>query len=214
MRLLLASVYALLALVLIDAGCASGVGDDPARDDEARQRAEAVFRESFTHGNRQMAATVERQDEVQASCTRYRNEPPKDVAENIEKTEAASIRYPASGKLLGDWHKGEKIAQDGYGMRFTDRDTKRPNGGGCYNCHGIAPAEISYGTIGPNLHRFGVQRGTDEATQRYVYAKIYDSQAFSACSQMPRFGHNGVLTEEQITHLVALLLDPTSPVNK
>jgi sulfur-oxidizing protein SoxX len=50
--------------------------------------------------------------------------------------------------------------------------------------------------------------------QRYVYGKIYNSQAFLACSQMPRFGHNGVLTEEQITHLVALLLDPDSPVNK
>jgi sulfur-oxidizing protein SoxX len=31
---------------------------------------------------------------------------------------------------------------------------------------------------------------------------------------MPRFGHNGVLTEEQITDLVALLLDPASPVNR
>ena len=128
-------------------------------DDEARQRAEQVFREAFTHGNRQMAAKVEAQDEVQALCTRYRNEPPKDVAEKIERSQAASIRYPASGKLLGDWRQGEKIAQDGYGMRFTDPDTKRPNGGGCYNCHRIAPAEISYGTIGPSLHRFGALRG-------------------------------------------------------
>jgi sulfur-oxidizing protein SoxX len=214
MKILLLSVYAALALVLLDAGCAGGVGNNPPRDDEARQRAERVFRESFTRGNRQMAARVEQQDEVQALCTRYRNEPPKDVAEKIEKTEAANVRYPTSGKLLGDWRQGEKIAQNGYGLRFTDPDTKRPNGGGCYNCHGIAPAEISFGTIGPNLYRFGVRRGTDEATQRYVYGKIYDSQASTACSHMPRFGHNGVLTEEQITHLVALLLDPASPVNQ
>jgi sulfur-oxidizing protein SoxX len=200
------AVLAILAL----AGCAGGSGSD----DQARQRAEQVFRESFTHGDRQMAARVERQDEVQALCTRYRNDPPKGVAAKIEAAGAAAIRYPASGKLLGDWRQGEKIAQDGYGMRFTDPDTKRPNGGGCYNCHGIAPAEISYGTVGPTLYRFGAQRGSGEAMQRYVYGRIYDSQGFTACSQMPRFGNNGVLTEEQITHLVALLLDPASPVNK
>jgi sulfur-oxidizing protein SoxX len=191
------------------AACAGGISDE-----EARQRAERVFRESFTHGNRQIAARVERQDDVQVLCTRYRNEPPKDLAGKMESEQAASVRYPAFGKLLGDWRQGEKIAQDGYGLRFTDPDTKRPNGGACYNCHRIAPAEISYGTVGPSLYRFGAVRGAGEAMQRYVYAKIYDSQATTACSQMPRFGHNGVLTEEQITHLVALLLDPASPVNR
>ena len=199
----------LAVLTALLAGCAGGLSDD-----EARARAERVFRESFSQGNRQMAAKVEQQDEVQALCTRYRNEPPKDVVDGIEHSQAASIRYPASGKLLGDWRQGEKIAQDGYGLRFTDPDTRRPNGGGCYNCHRIAPAEISYGTVGPSLYRFGALRGTGEATQRYVYGKIYDSQASTACSQMPRFGHNAVLTEEQITHLVALLLDPNSPVNR
>jgi len=203
------TILLLTAAVAALAGCAGGLSDD-----EARARAERVFRESFSHGNRPMAAKVEEQDEVQALCTRYRNEPPKAVADGIERSQAASIRYPASGKLLGDWRQGEKIAQDGYGLRFTDPDTKRPNGGNCYNCHRIAPAEISFGTIGPSLTRFGVIRGTGEATQRYVYGKIYDSQASLACSHMPRFGHNGVLSEAQITHLVALLLDPDSPVNK
>ena len=203
------TILLLTAAVAALAGCAGGLSDD-----EARARAERVFRESFSHGNRQMAAKVEEQDEVQALCTRYRNEPPKAVADGIERSQAASIRYPASGKLLGDWRQGEKIAQDGYGLRFTDPDTKRPNGGNCYNCHRIAPAEISFGTIGPSLTRFGALRGTGEATQRYVYGKIYDSQASLAFSHMPRFGHNGVLSEAQITHLVALLLDPESPVNQ
>jgi len=195
-----------LAVVAL-AGCASAISDD-----EARSRAERVFRESFTHGNREMAAKVEKQDEVQAWCSLYRNQPPSDVAQRIERSQAAGIHYP--GKLLGDWRQGEKIAQDGYGLRFTDPDTQRPNGGNCYNCHRIAPAEISFGTIGPSLYRFGALRGAGETVQRYVYGKIYDSQASLACSHMPRFGHNGVLTEEQITHLVALLLDPESPVNK
>jgi sulfur-oxidizing protein SoxX len=198
-----------LAAAAVLAGCAS-----PVSDDDARQRAEQVFRESFTHGNRAIAARVETQDDVQLLCTRYRNQPPKEIAARIESEQAASIRYPASGHFLGDWRQGEKIAQDGYGMRFTDPDTKRPNGGGCYNCHRIAPAEISYGTVGPSLYRFGALRGSGDAVQRYVFGKIYDSQATTACSQMPRFGHNGVLTEEQIKDLVALLLDPASPVNQ
>ena len=31
---------------------------------------------------------------------------------------------------------------------------------------------------------------------------------------MPRFGHSGILTEAQIKDVVALLMDPESPVNK
>ena len=37
--------------------------------------------------------------------------------------------------------------------------------------------------------------------------------AYNACSGMPRFGHAGVLTPAQIRDLMALLLDPKSPVN-
>ena len=46
------------------------------------------------------------------------------------------------------------------------------------------------------------------------YGKIYNAQAFTACSNMPRFGHNGILTEQQMKDVTALLLDPDSPVNK
>ncbi|MGB5081102.1 MAG: sulfur oxidation c-type cytochrome SoxX [Burkholderiales bacterium] len=203
---------ALLALAAAAAavpGCATRLSEG-----DAQARAEDAIRRSFTHGNRPMAARVERQDEVQKLCSAYRNAPPKGIAERIEKSQMAAIRYPASGKLMGDWRQGEKIAQNGYGLRFTDPDTKRPNGGSCYNCHQLAPQEISFGTLGPSLQRFGRQRGTGEVAQRYAYGKIYNSQAFSACSSMPRFGHNGVLNEAQIGHLVALLLDPDSPVNK
>jgi sulfur-oxidizing protein SoxX len=31
---------------------------------------------------------------------------------------------------------------------------------------------------------------------------------------MPRFGQNGILTEQQIKDVVALLMDPKSPVNQ
>ena len=44
--------------------------------------------------------------------------------------------------------------------------------------------------------------------------KVYNSEAYLACSNMPRFGHKGILTEQQIKDVVALLMDPESPVNK
>jgi sulfur-oxidizing protein SoxX len=31
---------------------------------------------------------------------------------------------------------------------------------------------------------------------------------------MPRFGHQQILTEQQLRDVMALLLDPASPVNK
>jgi len=197
------------AAAMLLAGCAARLSDD-----EAQRRAEEVFRGSFTKGNQKMAAAVFQQDEVQTLCTKYRDAPPKEIADRIEKSQAATIAYPASGKLMGDWREGEKLAQDGWGMRFTDTDPKRLNGGACYNCHQLAPQELSYGTLGPSLYRFGRLRGMNETTLRYTYGKIYNPEAFNACSAMPRFGHNKVLTPEQITHLVALLLDPASPVNK
>ena len=78
----------------------------------------------------------------------------------------------------------------------------------------LTQAEISYGTIGPSLFQFGKTRGYTEEMRKYVYAKVYNSEAFNACSNMPRFGHNGILTEQQMKDLTALLLDPASPVNQ
>jgi sulfur-oxidizing protein SoxX len=203
------TILALAAVTVLAAGCMS-----QRFEGDTQQRAEQAFREAFTHGNRQIAASVEQQDETQMLCTRYRNNPPREIAEKIEKSQAATLRYPASGKMMGDWRQGEKIAQDGYGLRFTDPDTKRPNGGNCYACHQLSKQELSFGTMGPSLYRFGALRGTSEETQKYAFGRIYNSEAYSACSNMPRFGHNGILTGEQIAHLVALLLDPESPVNK
>ena len=151
------------------------------------------------------------QDETQRLCSLPSLE--KGQKEEVEKINQASLRYPADGKLMGDWREGEKIAQSGVGKQFSD-DPKRPAGGNCYACHQLSKQEISYGTIGPSLYNFGKTRGDAEAVQRYTYGKIYNPQAFSACSNMPRFGHNGILTEAQLKHLVALLLDLGSPVNK
>lgn len=201
-------------VVSMIAACAVAACASRMPEAEAERRAQEAYDQAFAKSGRNDMIARLRQDEVQQLCTRYRGAPPKDVAERIEKSQLATIRYPASGKLMGDWKRGEQIAQDGWGMRFTDNNPKRANGGNCYNCHRIGPAELSFGTIGPSLHQYGRQRGASEAIQRYTYARIWNAQAFTACSAMPRMGHNGVLTEEQVTHLVALLLDPESPVNR
>ena len=126
----------------------------------------------------------------------------------------ASVKYPADGKLMGDWKEGEKLAQSGRGFTWTD-EPGLPVGGNCYNCHQIRPKETSYGTIGPSLYQFGKLRGNTADMQKYVYSKIYNAKAYNLCSEMPRFGHIGALKpSSRSRHLVALLLDPESPVNK
>ena len=191
--------------------CVAGCATRPS-DSEAERAVAEMIKASFkTRGQ----ATIDRlnQDDAQALCSKYPGQLPKGVSDGIEKTQQETIRYPGSGKLMGDWREGERIAQSGVGKQFTDAPT-RPAGGSCYNCHQLSKNELSFGTIGPSLYQFGKQRGASEAIQKYAYGKIYNSEASTACSNMPRFGYNGVLTEEQITHLVALLLDPESPVNK
>ena len=59
-------------------------------------------------------------------------------------------------------------------------------------------AEISYGTIGPSLYNFAKLRGYTPDMQKYAWGKVYNAQAYTACSNMPRFGHNGILTEQQM----------------
>ena len=153
-------------------------------------------------------------DALQQVCTASRNAPSKADGDTIIAAAKASIKYPADGKLVGDWKKGEAVAQNGYGLRFTDTDTTRAIGGNCYACHQIDRKELSYGTLGPALAEYGKIRKFAEADTKAVYEKIYNSHAAFPCSQMPRFGSGGTLTIEQITDLVALLMDPASPVNK
>ena len=154
-------------------------------------------------------------DETMKQCTAYDNRPPKPVFEAIQAREQALIQYPADGKLLGDWKKGEALAQSGFGLRFTDYPPgSRANGGNCYACHQITKQEVSYGTLGPPLLNYGKLRNFAEADTRAVYDKIYNSHAAFPCSNMPRFGASKILTIEQIKDLVALVMSPESPVNK
>lgn len=154
-------------------------------------------------------------DETMRQCSAHDNLPPPKIAEAIQAREKASIVYPADGNFIGDWKKGEALAQSGFGMRFTDYPPgNRQNGGNCYACHQITAAEVSYGTIGPSLLGYGKNRKFAAADTKAAYEKIYNSQAAYPCSLMPRLGANKVLTVEQIKDAVALLMSPDSPVNK
>jgi sulfur-oxidizing protein SoxX len=159
-------------------------------------------------------ATMDRvvQDGVQRVCTETNDRPPAELAKRLEADQLKTIVFP-EGSLIGDWKRGEAIAQSGRGLQWTD-PAGAPGGGSCYNCHQLSPQESSHGTLGPSLLRFGATRGSGAEMQRYVYGRIYNSKAYNLCSHMPRLGYSGTLTPEQIKDLVGLLLDPASPVNK
>jgi sulfur-oxidizing protein SoxX len=154
------------------------------------------------------------QDETMAACSQYRNSPPQAVADAIRDREKAAIKYPADGNLMGDWKKGAKLAQSGYGGRFTDYPPKNENGGNCYACHQLDKKELSFGTLGPSLLEYGKARKFSAADVKAVYERIYNPQAALACGNMPRLGANGHLSVEQIKDLVAYVMSPDSPVNK
>jgi len=142
------------------------------------------------------------------------------LTQAIEARNLQTIKPPSDGKYLGDWKEGEKIAQDGRGKTWTD-PANMANGGNCYNCHQISKEELSYGTLGPSLYNYGKIRGVSDPNSaaakpivEYTWGKIQNARAYNACSSMPRFGHKGILNEAQIKHVMALLLDPASPVNK
>src|SRR5437764_5996078 len=152
------------------------------------------------------------QDGLQRLCTESRDQPPASLAKTMEADQMKTIAFP-EGSLIGDWKRGEALAQNGRGMTWNDK-AGEPSGGSCYNCHELSPREMSHGTIGPSLRGFGKTRGTGTEVQRYVFGKIYNAKAYNLCSQMPRLGASGTLTAAQIKDLVALLLDPASPVHE
>lgn len=215
--LLFAALAAILAAIVSIAGCSAPA---PAIDYDAatQQMMKSSFRD-------QGIATVDRlqQDEADAACSKAQGAPlPEAQRVAIEAANMKTVRMPSDGQFLGDWKVGEQLAQNGRGMTWTDASTATSsNGGNCYNCHQISKAEISYGTIGPSLYQYGKLRGvTDPASPaarpivEYTWAKLWNAKATNACSDMPRFGHNKLLDEAQLKNLMALLLDPKSPVNQ
>lgn len=178
---------------------------------------ESVVRRSFGSASAEQWRDRLEQDEVQAACSMYRNQPPAEVAARILESQGAAVRYPEDGRLMGDWREGARLAAIGTGGhigRIQPDPPDRRRGSNCYACHALAPEEVSAGTLGPSLTGYGKRRGHSPEVVAQTYRKIYNAQAYFPCSSMPRFGHNGWLTPRQIADAVAFLLDPESPVNR
>ena len=208
------ALAATAAAVLVATGCAHRSSA------EADQQAVSLIKSSFQP---QGIAKLDRldQDAANAACSKALGEVlPEAQAKAIEAANMKTVPAPPAAGYLGDWKQGEKIAQSGRGMTWRDKPGA-VNGGNCYNCHQISKEEISFGTIGPSLYNYGKIRGvSDPASEtaqpivQYTWGKIWNAKAYNACSNMPRAGHMGTLNEQQIRHVMALLLDPASPVNK
>ena len=214
-KMTLVAAAALAASVLL-AGCATGQQSSAELDKQALAAIKASFRD-------QGIAKVDRlnQDLGQAACSSDK-EIADDVADRVRKEAMATVKWPTGGQYFGDWVAGERLAQSGRGMTWSDNSTDpKANGGNCYNCHQIDKKELSYGTIGPSLWNYGKNRAITDVTAetaapiiQYTWVKLWNSKAYAACSNMPRFGHAGLLDEQQIRDLMSLLLYPRSPVNQ
>jgi sulfur-oxidizing protein SoxX len=155
---------------------------------ELDQQAKAAIKTSFRDQGIAKATRID-QDAMQAACSS--DKPPnEEVAEQIQAEALRSVQWPADGRYIGDWRAGERLA-------------------------------LSYGTIGPSLWHYGKQRGVTDPNSplsapivRYTWTKLYNAKAYAACSNMPRFGYKHLLNEQQMRDLMALLLDPKSPVNQ
>jgi len=216
------TIAAALAAATIVTACATGGGTSAANVEQlADSMVKAAFRNEGIATTERVTAIDETLKECNAADAAGKPLDPA-VAKRLEAANLKTVKWPSDGKFLGDWKAGEKLAQSGRGMTWTDPSTKTSdNGGNCYNCHQITKEEISFGTIGPSLYNYGKMRGVSDPNSaaakpivEYTWGKIWNAKAYNACSNMPRAGHAGILDEQQVRNIVALLLDPQSPVNK
>jgi L-cysteine S-thiosulfotransferase len=204
-----------LAIVALSCGLAAGVIAPMAQQKSAGIDPSVVDKyvsDTFKSASPEWQARI-KQDEAQVLCSQYRNAPPAAEFKKIQESQTAALVYPADGNVLGDWKNGQKLAQRGTGGQFSDKPDG-PIGGNCYACHQLSRAELSFGTMGPTLLEYGRIRKFKAEDAKAAYAKIYNAQAVQPCSNMPRFGHNKFLSEQDMKDLTAYLFDPDSPVNK
>ena len=212
----IATVFTAVVATVLVASCATG-GAGVSADDALR-----AIKSSFSERG---VAKLDRLDQtdIQKACSEVNasgKEMDKATRERIEKAALAGAKYPTDGKFIGDWREGERVAQNGRGLQFSDVPGA-PNGANCYACHQVSPTEISFGNQGPSLLGYGKLRGVKDPAApesaeivKYTWGRIWNTHAFNACSNMPRFGDAGILTQDQIKNVMALLLSPESPVNK
>lgn len=160
-----------------------------------------------------------KQDEIQKECSKLKGKPVDEAtAEKVTKLAMKAMVYPEGGIKLGDWKKGQALSQNAFGFRVghkVDDHSKKETGGMCMNCHQLEQSKVERsGTLGVSLIGYGKTLGNDEDAKKHAYQVIYNPHTLFPCTNMPRFGANGVLTQEKIADLLAYLLDPESPVNQ
>ena len=167
----------------------------------AADEIEAVLQNSFVAKNQATMDRLER-DAVQTACSAPRGmHLDNDTLTSLREERTNAVVLPADGRYLGDWQRGAEVAGSGRGLQSSD-DPTQPNGGNCYACHQLAPDEVAYGTLGPSLTGYGA-RGQSEAMLQYTWTKLWDTHAYNLCSHMPRFGAQGILTEQQLKDVMA-----------
>lgn len=221
-----AAGMAAFASVALAAGCAVADGSKGSDVDitamSAEELAEHMIFETNSFRDQEMQEGVgwrERmtQDDLQKACS-MAGDPDGETAGKVVAMARASYEAPESIEL-GDWRKGAELANSGFGYRQghnTDDHGQREPGGNCYNCHVFDPRVSVQGNIGPSLQNYGANRGTSDAVLSYVHEVISNPHQYFPCTHMPRFrgGKAGaLLSDEQISHIMAYLLDPESPVN-
>jgi sulfur-oxidizing protein SoxX len=207
----IAASFAACAAAAVAFGCAVA----PTAE-ETRDTAEQMVKSAYPGMPPALTARAQ-QDPYQKMCSRTPGDKPTPAeAARIIEAARASIRYPADGKLVGDWKVGQRLVKTAAGERIRGGKVEKvkEHGALCINCHALDPREVNAGNLGPALSGYGAQRGNSEAVVKYTYEKIYNSWAYLPCSNMPRLGANGFLTPEQIANVVAYLVDPQSPVNR
>lgn len=226
----LAAGVAAFAMIIFAGGCAVADADKSGKVDYTamtpHELAEHLMFEANGGGGFNLSQEVQeggtarermQQDELQKACSIIDDgEPDAETANAIRAAAQESIVYPEGGIKLGDWKKGRELAWSGFGYRIGhnfDDHSKREPGGTCYNCHQLA-TDRTGGNVGPSLTGYGKTRGTSDAILKYAYDMIYNPHVYFPCTHMPRFGANGMLTEEKIADLMAYMFDPESPVNE
>ena len=207
--------YSASLVLLALLGACANTDSKPVVAEPTNEEIKSVLMASFKEKGQAKLDRIN-QTELQQACSAAETAPgglPDAKRTELQDAALAAVKYPADGKYLGDWKAGEKLAQNGRGFQFSDKADSGA-GGNCYACHQLAPQELAYGNIGPSLQQYGKLRGNSEEIMKYTWAKIWNSHAYNACSNMPRFGAEGILTETQLKDVMALLMSPDSPVNK
>jgi L-cysteine S-thiosulfotransferase len=208
----LALAFAITGIALVGTSMSPALAQQPAAPKVDAALVEAYVARTWRGASEEWRARVN-QDETQRVCTASNNEPDNAAFQAILAREKATVVFPADGKVLGDWRRGQQVAQRGTGGQFSDQPTTQ-RGGNCYACHALSKGEVSFGTLGPPLTNYGKDRKFEADEARTAYAKVFNAMSVLPCSQMPRFGFHKFLTEQQIKDVVAYLFDPDSPVNK